>query len=223
MTKLFDRETVKLKDKVFEIAKQVEGQVRDSVKCLVLSDLDLAEEVIKRDKEVDFLEVDIEEDCLKLLALHQPVANDLRLIVAALKINNDLERIGDLATNIAKCALGIEPFERVEVPETIVVMAKKTKLMLRKALLSFLELDAELARRVLRSDDEVDRLNFEFHNWTAVELGKSPEYAKQYLYLVSVSKHLERIADHASNVAEEVIYMREGEIVRHGRLADDAH
>lgn len=217
MAKVFERETVKLKDKVFTIAKEVERQVRSSVQSLVTHDTELADEVIRADKHVDFLEVDIEEDCLKLLALHQPVANDLRLVVAGLKINNDLERIGDLATNIAKCAKGLDRLETIEVPESIERMAKKTKLMFRKALLSFLELDAEMARRVLRSDDEVDHLNFDFHNWIADKVTEDPKHVKQYLYLLSVSKHLERIADHASNIAEEVIYMREGDIVRHGR------
>lgn len=222
MAKVFEREVLRMRDVLLTVAREAELQVRRAVQALVTGDVELAEAVIEGDRVIDLAEVEAEEDCLKLLALHQPVANDLRLIIAGIKINNDLERIGDHAVSIARCTKNIQELEPIPIPEKIELMAKKAKLMLRKSLLSFVEQETELAWRVLRSDDEVDALNRDMHQWYVRWVQENPAKAQQGLYLVSICKHLERVADLASNIAEEVIYVREGEIVRHGRLAAEA-
>ena len=203
---------------LLEVAREAELQLRKSMQSLLQGDIELAQQVVVGDRRIDLIEVQAEEDCLKLLALHQPVADDLRLIVAGLKINNDVERIGDHAVSIARCAKWLHGRGGIEIPDSIALMGKKTKLMLRKSLLSFVEQEPELARRVLRSDDEVDELNRQIHKWYVDWVVDYPELAQEGLYLVSVAKHLERVADLASNIAEEVVYVREGEIIRHGRL-----
>jgi phosphate transport system protein len=157
----------------------------------------------------------MEEECLKLLALYQPVANDLRLIVAVLKINNDLERIGDHAKNMAEIVLQMAEGEPLKIPENMVAIFEKTKLMLRKALLAFVELDRKLAEAVLAMDDEVDSL-CKSQLPLQIELIKhEPQLTGQHLMLLSLCRQLERIGDHASNIAEDIIYLLSGEIIRH--------
>ena len=215
---VFDREIMRMRDMLLEVAREAERQLRKSMQSLLKGDIALADQVVEGDRKIDLIEVQAEEDCLKLLALHQPVADDLRLIVAGLKINNDVERIGDHAVSIARCAKWLHERGGIEIPEEVSLMGKKTKLMLRKSLLSFVEQESELAWRVLRSDDEVDELNSRIHQWYVDWVVENPELAQEGLYLVSVAKHLERVADLASNIAEEVVYVREGQIIRHGRL-----
>lgn len=215
---VFEREVLRMRDVLLKVAREAESQVRKSMDALLRGDAVLAAQVIENDRIIDLAEVQAEEDCLKLLALHQPVANDLRLIIAGIKINNDLERIGDHAVSIAQCAKWLSEGEKIEIPEDVARMGKKAKLMLRKSLLSFVEQEVELAWRVLKSDEEVDELHRVMHTWYVDWVKDNASLAQQGLYLVSVAKHLERIADLASNIAEEVIYIRKGEIVRHGRL-----
>jgi phosphate transport system protein len=196
-------------------AKRVEDQVSMAFNALAHMDVTLARKVIKGDAEVDNVEVEMEEECLKLLALYQPVANDLRLIVAVLKINNDLERIGDHAKNMAEITLHMAEGERLKVPDNMIAIFEKTKLMLRKALLAFVELDRKLAEAVLAMDDEVDSL-CKSELPLQIELIKSePHLASQRLMLLSVCRQLERIGDHASNIAEDIVYLLSGEIIRH--------
>ncbi len=164
--------------------------------------------------EIDHLEVDVEEDCLKILALHQPVAVDLRFIVAVLKINNDLERIGDLAVNIAERSLTMAGMPAAGVPFDFSEMARRAQAMLRKSLDALVDLDENLAREVLPEDDAVDAMQRE-----VFELVSRPPSDRQdiayTLHQLLIARHLERIADHATNIANDVIYMVRGEIMRH--------
>jgi phosphate transport system protein len=171
--------------------------------------------VIEKDLEIDHSEVEVEEECLRILALHQPVAIDLRFIVAALKLNNDLERIGDLAVNIAERALFLSRVTPPVIPFDFNEMAQRTRDMLKQSLDALVNMDIELARRVCAEDDEVDRINREMYVHVKQAIRQHPHHLEALVHLLSVSRHLERIADHTTNIAEDVIYMIEGEIVRH--------
>jgi phosphate transport system protein len=175
----------------------------------------MALQVIENDYEIDQYEVEIEEDCLKILALHQPVAIDLRFIVAVLKINNDLERIGDLAVNIAERAEFLATREPVGVSLDFVTMADKAQMMLKMSLDALVNLSVETAQQVRSSDDEIDAMNRRMYLKVQEAILDKPDRIESLVHLLSVSRHLERIADHATNIAEDVIYMIEGQIVRH--------
>ena len=215
MTMHFQREMDRLNQHLVANSKRVEEQVSMAFTALANMDVTLAGKVIRGDAEVDNVEVEMEEECLKLLALYQPVANDLRLIVAVLKINNDLERIGDHAKNMAEIVLQMAEGERLEIPENMVAIFEKTKLMLRKALLAFVELDRKLAEAVLAMDDEVDTLCKSQLPLQIDLIKHEPRLAGQHLMLLSLCRQLERIGDHASNIAEDIIYLLSGEIIRH--------
>lgn len=215
MTMHFQREMDRLNQQLVAIAKRVEEQVNTAFNAVVQVDVAAARRVIKGDAEVDNVEVEMEEECLKLLALYQPVANDLRLIVAVLKINNDLERIGDHAKNMAEVVLHMAEGVPLKIPERMLVIFEKTKLMLRKVLLAFVELDLKLAEAVLAMDDEVDAL-CKSELPLQIELMKhEPDLVEQRIMLLSVCRQLERIGDHASNIAEDIVYLLSGEIIRH--------
>ena len=209
------REIDNLKKKLLALGAFVEEDVQKAVTAISERNAAAAREVIESDPEIDKMEIDIEEDCLKVLALHQPVAIDLRFIVAVLKINNDLERIGDLAVNIAERAAFLATQERVDIPFDFVGMASKAKTMLARSLDALINGDTELAHSVCAADDEVDQINREMYYQIQDGIRNSPEQMVCLLHLLSVSRHLERIADHATNIAEDVIYMIAGEIVRH--------
>ena len=215
MTKHLEREIDKLKRQILRLSTVVEDSVYKAVKAVEERDPDRAELVISKDSEIDLLEVEVEEECLKILALHQPVAIDLRFIIAVLKINNDLERIGDLAVNISNRASALAKLPKVKVAPDFEPMFVKVMSMLRRSLESLVNLDSELARSVCASDDEVDDLNREMHRLIQENIRTAPAEAASLLQMLSVSKNLERIADHSTNIAEDVIYMIHGEIVRH--------
>ena len=215
MTMHFQREMDRLNQHLVAIAQRVEDQVNTAFNAVVQVDVAAARRVIKGDAEVDNVEVEMEEECLKLLALYQPVANDLRLIVAVLKINNDLERIGDHAKNMAEVVLHMAEGVPLKIPERMLVIFEKTKMMLRKVLLAFVELDLKLAEAVLAMDDEVDAL-CKSELPLQIELMKhEPNLVEQRIMLLSVCRQLERIGDHASNIAEDIVYLLSGEIIRH--------
>jgi phosphate transport system protein len=172
--------------------------------------------VVDGDAAVDQTEVDIEEDCLKLLALYQPVAKDLRFIITVLKVNNDLERIGDLAVNIAERALFLCSQPPVQAPFDLAEMRTEALAMLKKSLDALMRQDVALARQVRTSDDKVDDINREIYSKISAAIRANPDHVERLLSHLSVSRHLERIADHATNIAEDVLYLVEGEIVRHG-------
>ncbi len=215
MPKHFNRETRNLKKKLLALSAVVEERVRQSVESAVRRDTDMARKVYEGDFEIDRAEVEVEEECLKILALYQPVAIDLRFIVAVLKINNDLERIGDLAVNIAEKARILSNLPPVENAFDILAMADKVRVMLELSLDSLVNMDPSLAAKVCAADDEVDDLNRSMLDLVREEIEKRPERAGYLITLLLISRHLERIADLATNIAEDVIYMVEGEIFRH--------
>ena len=215
MTMHFQREMNRLNQDLVSVGKRVEEQLTLAFNAFVQMDVTTARKVIKGDAEVDNVEVEMEEECLKLLALYQPVANDLRLIVAVLKINNDLERIGDHAKNMAEIVLQMAENGPMKVPENMIAIFEKTKLMLRKVLLAFVELDIKIAKAVLAMDDEVDTLCKSQLPLQIEMIQHEPDYTGQHLMLLSVCRQLERIGDHASNIAEDIIYLLTGDIIRH--------
>ena len=209
------KEIEKLKQLILTEVAEVEENVRMSVASLIKYDTKLAEKVIEADLKIDQMEVELEEECLKILALHQPVAHDLRFIIAVLKINNDLERISDLAVNIAERAKFLVTRKRIDIPFDFSAMAQKTQDMLRKSINALITLDTKVACEVCKADDEVDALNREFYNIVKDVIRKNPEYIEDMTHYLGVSRHLERMADSATNIAEDVIYMIDGKIVRH--------
>ena len=176
---------------------------------------DLAIEVQTYEPEVNRREIRIEEECLKILALHQPVAVDLRRVATVLKVNAELERIADLAANIAERTQSLTQFPDFPVPETLGRMATMASEMVHEALDSFVELDVEAAHRVCRQDDEVDQFNVELIHELRQMMREDPDNVEPALHFFSASRQIERIADHATNIAEDALYLVEGEILRH--------
>ena len=215
MTVHMKNEIEKIKKKLLELCAQVEEQLWQAVKSIKDSNIDLAHAVIDYDSHIDQEEVDVEEECLKTLALYQPVAIDLRFIVTALKINNDLERIADLSVNIAERSEFLANQSPVETPFDFETMAEKVQTMLRKSIDALVNIDCSLAHEVCKMDDEVDAINRQMYDLVKQEILKKPDHIESLIHLLSVSRHLERIGDHATNIAEDVIYMAEGKIVRH--------
>jgi phosphate transport system protein len=210
------RDLENLQRKILAMAANVEETVEKAIRALYDRDMALAAALTEGDQEIDREENEIEEDCLKILALHQPVAMDLRRVAASLKINTDLERMGDLAVNIAERAYSYARLaHQVPIPPALRNMADLTTTMVRQSLDSFVRLDSALARRICRLDDEVDRHNREIALHLIRLMKESPDNVESGLDLFSVVRQLERIADHATNIAEDVVYLVEGEIVRH--------
>ena len=219
MTRHFQRELSQLKKRILSLWAMAEERVRAAVKAMVTRDSELAKRIIGTGYEIDEAEMEIEEECLKILALHQPVAVDLRFISAVIKINNDLERIGDEAVNIADRVLIISKRKRLDILHfDFSAMAEKAERMLKTSLDAVVNLDLDLAVKVIISDDEVDALENKAYDVIKKAIEDHPDRVGYLINLLLISRHLERIADHAQNIAEEVIYMIEGEIVRHGRL-----
>jgi phosphate transport system protein len=215
MTVHMKNEIEKLKKKLLALCARVEEQLWQAVKSVKDRDEKLARRVIDQDCQIDQDEVDVEEECLKILALYQPVAIDLRFIVTALKINNDLERIGDLSVNIAERSEFLARQDPVDAPFDFDLMAEKTQAMVQKSIDALVNIDTALAHAVCEMDDEVDAINKEMYDLVKQGILKQPDHIESLIHLLSVSRHLERIADHATNIAEDVIYMAEGRIVRH--------
>jgi phosphate transport system protein len=205
----------KLKKMILDLSALVEKDVHRSVKALVSRDSAMAQRVIQSDEKIDEMEVDIEEECLKILALHQPLASDLRYIVSVLKINNDLERIGDLAVNIAETAQFLLTQKKIDPPFDFPGMAERVKDMLRKGLDALVKLNVLRAKNVIKADEAVDEMHRSTYQIVKKRIFEDPENADSYIYFMSVSRYLERIADLVTNIAEDVIYMVDGEIVRH--------
>jgi phosphate transport system protein len=215
MPKHLQREIDSLKKKILRLCAIVEENVERAVRSVEKRDADLAQKVIDMDKAVDIMEIEVEEECLKVLALHQPVAVDLRFIVAVLKINNDLERIGDLTVNIAERTFALAGREDFTFTSNFPAMMEKARNMLKNCLDALVNLDTKLALSVCAADDEVDALYKEMFDKVKTGIVQDPARVDDYLQMLSISRHLERIADHATNIAEDVIYMMEGDIIRH--------
>lgn len=209
------REMSYLEDTLLRVCAQVEKSLNLAISSLMNRDPKQATEVLERDIQIDRMEVDTEEDCLKILALHQPVAIDLRFIVAALKINNDLERIGDLAVNIAERAIALAESPRYPAQFDFQPMATAVSEMLRKSVDALVQMDLKLANWVREQDDSVDQMNLEMNKLVIKIIQDGSHAITELIHLLSISRHLERIADHATNIAEDVIYMCTGKIVRH--------
>lgn len=214
------KEINKLKKMMSELCTAVEESMKIAIVSVINHDAKLARKVIEHDKEIDNMEIELEEECLKILALHQPVAIDLRYVIACMKMNNDLERIGDLSANIAKNAVVISDMEYVEAFERshLELMMRRSQKMLQDSLDALFEMDEELANAVRDSDDEVDELNKKMHIDINNAIQKYPEKVEYFIRLLVVSRHIERIADYATNISEDIIYMINGEIVRHDTL-----
>ena len=208
-----------LKKQILSLGTMAEERVKMAIHAFETRDGALAERIIAIDKEIDEAEVELEEECLKILALYQPVAADLRFVVAALKINNDLERMGDLAKNIAKRVSQLAKVEQIELPPEIRTMAMQAQEMVKQCLDAVINADPVLARQVREEDDAVDEARQKIRQRVLRGIQAGPENVESLLRINSVSKHIERLADMATNVAEDVIYMVEGDIVRH-RMTD---
>ena len=216
MSAHLQREIDKLKKHVLSLCALVEDQVEMALRAVLERNEALAREVEQRDLDIDHREIEVEEECMKALALHQPVAVDLRLIIATMKINNDLERIGDMAVNIAHKARALIGEPQVELSFDLGAMWAKTQAMLRDSIDSLVNMDSQQATDVCRRDDEVDRMKYDIRIEIEGLIAQHPELVRAYLRLLAVSRNLERIADLATNIAEDVVYLVEGRIIRHG-------
>jgi phosphate transport system protein len=218
MARHFQKELEKVKKMILSLGAMVEERVRQSWKAIETIDPAIARQIVKTDHEIDEMEVEIEEECLKIMALHQPVAIDLRFLIAVIKINNDLERIADEAVNIAERITTLDKYRTEKFFFDYGPMAAEVEEMLKLSLDALVNMDVDLAFKVVTMDDEVDDIHRQAYGLIREEMSGHPE---QIIFLMNyylISRHLERIADHATNIAEEVIYLIEGEIVRHTRL-----
>jgi len=213
--KQFSKELEKIKKQILSLGAMVEERVRMALQAIETSDADLAQRIIKTDYEVDEMEVDIEEECLKVLALHQPVAIDLRFLIAVIKINNDLERIGDQAVNIAERLDVIAKRGPLDLFFDYTSMGARAQNMLKMSLDALVNLDYDMAFKVVLMDDEVDQKKREAYDRIKLAMRDNPDKIGYLINLLLISRHLERLADHATNIAEEVIYLIEGDIIRH--------
>lgn len=215
----FQREIDKLKQQILGMSAEVEEAVSAAVRAVETRDAELAKSVLEQENQTNVHEVDVEEECLKILALHQPVAADLRYLVSVLKINHDLERIGDLAAHIAQGSLQLCEMPPVDIPLQLGEMAAKSKQMLRRVLDAFVNVDIVAAREIRLADSELDALHRAMAARLKAEMIRSPALLEPFLKLMHIARHLERIGDHATNIAEDLIYLIEGKIVRHTTLA----
>lgn len=216
MSKYLSRELEKIKRKILSLGALVEERVRMAATAVESLDMAAARKIIDADWEIDEMEVDIEEECLKVLALHQPVAVDLRFLVATIKINNDLERIGDEAVNIAERVIILAKRPHLEFVFDYAPMAENTQSMLKMSLDALVNLDVNLAFKVMTLDDAVDEVQKVAYDRIKEAIRRMPDRVGYLVNLLLISRHLERLADHTTNIAEEVVYLIEGEIVRHG-------
>ena len=215
MQRHFDEELQQLKEKVLKMSSLVEESIATSVKALIDRDAPLAERVIKADNAIDTFEIEIDELSLRLLALYQPQAGDLRFIASAMKINNDLERIGDLAVNIAHRALDLMKVPPLKSLNDILQMANASQSMLKDSLNAFVNKDSRLAEDVCRRDDEVDNFNHQIFVKLLTDKLQNQGVVERAVDLILVAKNLERIADHSTNIAEDVIYIVDGKTIKH--------
>jgi phosphate transport system protein len=215
MAKQLPRQIDALKQRILFVGTLVEEAIAKAISALNNRDKAVANALIEADAEIDRMEVDVEEDCLKILALYQPVAADLRFVVAVLKINNDLERMGDLAKNIAKRVVFLADCPLYDLPIDYRPMAAQVKSMVKESLDALVNADTALAQKVRESDDGVDAQRRTIERQIEKHIASNADQTEGLIQLASVARHLERIADMATNIAEDVIYMVEGEIVRH--------
>jgi phosphate transport system protein len=217
MTLFMQREVTRLRKLVLAEGALVEQAIEKSMRAFHERNAAMADEVINADNEIDQIEIDVEEECLKILALHTPVAADLRFVVAVLKLNNDLERMGDIAVSIARRARFVSQRPAVHVPEELRTMDEIARRMVKQSLDALINGDKALAREICKSDDIVDNMKRDLKNQMREDMEKPGADLALYIKLLDIPRHLERIADLATNIAEDVIYMSTGEISRHNR------
>lgn len=215
MSKHLHRDLDMLSREILTLGARVEESIDLAVCALVERREDLADRVKQADLIIDTKEVEVEEDCLKILALHQPVAADLRFVVTALKVNNDLERMGDHAVSISSRAAKLSMKEPLEAEDAVGTMALGVKRMVQDSLRSLVDRDPDLAREVCLRDNEIDDMHKRMYRVLKEMMRLDPKTVGRAVNTLSVSRHLERIADLATNIAEDVIFMVEGEVVRH--------
>ncbi len=212
---IFDEELKGLKEKILRMGLLVEAAIRDAIKSLVERDSDLAREVIKRDHQINALDVEIDEECIRLIALMQPKAGDLRFLTTAMKITADLERMGDLAEDVCERVLELNEEPPLKPYIDIPRMAEIAQGMLSDALNALMRRDTALAYDVIKRDDEVDSLTVQIFHELMFFMIQDPKTVSRAVKITYLAKYLERIADHATNIAEMVVYMVEGKIIRH--------
>ena len=204
----------KIKKEILALGAMVEDRFKKAVYAIKTEDLELAQQIIDTDFEVDEREIEVEEECLKILALYQPVANDLRFLVAVIKINNDLERIADYASNIAqRLKTSSDDPNRFKYDYT--TMGDKAAKMLRMSLDALVRMDVDMAYKVRDMDEQINLMRNEAYDAMKNDIKDHPEMASEIINMYLISRHIERIGDHTTNISEEVIYLIEGEIIRH--------
>jgi len=211
----FDEELAELKTKLLRMAGLAEDQIDKALAALVTRDVTLAREVIERDHKVNAFDVEIDEDCIQLLALHQPAARDLRLVTTAMKIATELERISDLAENVCERAIELNEEPQLKPYIDIPRMGNQARIMVKESIDAFVKDDAALARKVLMNDDLVDELMEQLFRELLSFMIEDPRTISRAIRLSFIAKYLERMADHATNIAELVVYLVEGRIIRH--------
>ena len=217
MTKTLDDDLALLGQGILRMGGLVEGQVDAASIALIQRRADVARQVVQADDEIDRVELEVDEECLRILALHQPVAGDLRFITAAMKINNDLERIGDLATNVAERALDLSSGPPLTLPLRFERMTRIVRDMLHDGLDALVRRDGALARDVIRRDEEVNTIHRENFEVLQEEMMREPASVERAVDLLSASRQLERIADQTKNIAEDVVFLVEARVLRHRR------
>lgn len=215
------RDVEKLKRQILSLSAEVEDDVRTAVRAVVTRDADLARKVVDSEAQTNAMEVDVEDDCLKILALHQPVAADLRYIITVLKINQDIERIGDLAVHIAERGLFLCEQPPITTPFRLDEMAEKAQAMLKNVLDAFVNMDDKAALDVCAADGAIDAINRDVFRQVKAAVMQNPALFDPLLQIMHIARHLERIADHATNIAEDLIYLIQGRIVRHTAEVSD--
>lgn len=215
MQRFFDTELEDLKKQLLLMGALVESQLQDALQSLIMRNSDLAIRIVEHDVSIDKLDVEIDEVCLRLLALHQPAAGDLRFITTTMKISTELERMSDLAVNIAERVIELNQEPQLKPYIDLPRMAEWASQMVRECLDAFVNRDAELARKVCRDDDFIDGLTQQLFRELLSFMLEDPRTITRSARLTFIGKYYERIADHATNVAELVVYMVEGKIIRH--------
>ena len=216
------RELAELRSRLLDMATIVAEQFTDAVDALLDHDIERAEQVVERDREVDRLELEVDESCQRIMARHQPVATDLRTLLTVEKINTDLERIGDHCRNVARNTVHVTEAPGILEPLRLREMSQTARRMLDEAKQAFLDQDAELARRIPELDDEVDRLHHENFQALVKYIQAHPEHAEVAAHLITASKAVERISDHAINIAQGVVFLIEGVDIRHASVQEQS-
>ncbi|MCI0707656.1 MAG: phosphate signaling complex protein PhoU [Ignavibacteriae bacterium] len=215
MARHFELELDHLRTLLIRMGSLVEEQIDLGVRAIIESNESLANIVMERDKKVDEFDNEIDKQCMRIFALTQPVAVDLRLLMAALKINNELERIGDIAVNLAERVGPLTPYADYVKKTSISLMATGARGMVKDAIDSFVNNDPKLAKKVLESDDHIDNLDREIFNLMVAHMKESPKQVEPASHVMILSRHIERLADHATNIAEDVIFLVNAKIIKH--------